>query len=575
MIGIGIGISPGLNGAGGGVDVTATGTLLVDFTVQPITATAVTYGASGQMVTNDGAFGNYTATANVIAHDSALTGATTTKISDGWRFTNTASTAPGSAKDFRPAITFSPALDFTNVESLVFEWGFPVAADTCQGLCVGLRPRVMDSTAYYYPTYSIFTQQDVHKSEKLMTRIPCGALASSGWLSSGVPNWNHVTQIQPRIDVIYTNGGTEVVLRRIWVNRKQSRAKVAFTFDDSLKNTLTTAVPILSAVGAKGGMSAISSLSNTADPDYSYDPRFLTEAEVQELYATHGWSIYNHMRTSSRVLAAAITFNSYIAGSPNVVRFTATAAVISALNTWFTTGGKVLGTDTVTIRGGWGPEYTGAHVVNAINTSSNYFDVQSGPGYLTNPLALGRFRMDYPPESQEDRVANEIVPCATYLESILGAGWRGAGIFVVPQGDYDPSYIPELQAAGFVGARSTSRYYTGSPTQTAVAPLKTTTSTVSGTPCAVGWFDQWNICVVGLDGVAYANVNDYKALIDDAVAHGHFVCFLSHNVVAGTTPNGLTTSSELLTDLANYCKTHKDAGGLEFVTLEQIVEAFA
>lgn len=583
MIGIGIGISPGLNGAGGGVDVTATGTLLVDFTVQPITATAVTYGASGQTVTNDGAFGNYTATANVIAHDSALTGATTTKISDGWQFTNTASTAPGSAKDFRPAITFSPALDFTNVESLVFEWGFPVASDDCQGLSVGIRPRVMDGAGYFYPTNTMLTFQTISKSEKMMTRVNCGALSAGGWLSSGTPSWGNITQIQPRLDVVFTNGGTEVVLRRIWVNRKQAKAKIAFNFDDLLTQHYTNAAPIMSAAGAKVGLAATTATVDPSDPDWVSNPTFMTEAQLLELYQSYGWSVYPHMRSHSPALAAGLTFVSYTAGSPNLTRFSvADQKLIDALNLEFTPvgsggGGKVVGTDTVTIRGGWGPEYTGAHVVHNIDTVNKRFDVRMGATapYQTAAASLTGFRMDWPNSTRAALMAAEIDPCVAYLDSLLGAGYRGSSVFVVPKGDYDPSYVADLQAYGFKGARSTNFYATAVPTQTAAAPLKTSTSTQSGTPCAVGWFDQWDIRVIVLDGVAYANVANYTAIIDDAVAHGHFVCFLSHYVTAGVTPAANTTSSEVLTDLVAYCKTKVDAGTAQWVTLEEMVEAFA
>jgi hypothetical protein len=306
--------------SGGGIDLTTTGTLLVDFTVQPITATAVTYGGpgSGATVINDGAFGSYSVTRNIIAHDSSLTGATVTKVTDGWQLTNTASTVPGSAKDFRPAVQFSKDMDFSNVASLTFEWGFPVAADPDlnQGVGVGLRPRIMDGATFFWPQPMV-TYQAIPKSEKMLTRFNCGALGASGWtLQGGTPLWSGITELQARMDVVYTNGGTKLVLRRIWANLKQGKAKIAFNFDDLLTTHYTNALPVLDAVGAKGGLAASTTSIDTSDPAYSYNPSvFMTEAQMLDLYTTYGWSIYPHMRSHDPALALGLTFVSYTAGA--------------------------------------------------------------------------------------------------------------------------------------------------------------------------------------------------------------------------------------------------------------------
>ena len=569
-------------GGSTGIDTTQTGTLLVDFTVQPKAATGVTYGASGQQVTNDGAFGNYTVTAGTFTANPNLVGATLTDVPAdgdlvGWRMTTTGHNQPTVARDLLPVVTFSTPLDFTDVESLTFEWGFPPAADTCQGLSVGIRPYIHSGTAFYWPTQSIFTSQHVPKSSKMMTRINCGGAGATGWVAgSGSPVWTGVTQIKVRVDVKDTNGGTEVVLRRIWANRKQSKAKIAFTFDDLVKNQLTVGLPLLS--GVKVGIAANSTTINTADPNYSYSASFLTEADVQTLYAA-GWSVYPHMRSHSSPLAAKLDYVSYTAGSPNKTRFLLNDHAIAALNTLFTTGGMTVGVDTVTIRGGWGPEYTGAHVVSAIDVGNRWMDVEMGataPAQQT-ALSLNGFTMDFPPLSKAAQITAQVVPCHEYLESLLGAGFRGRRIFVSPNGGYDPSYQSLLAAAGYSGHRGVKSYFTGVPTQTAVSPLKTLTSTVSGTPCAVGWFDNWDIGVISLDGVADnpTNVTKYKDVIDDAVTYGHFLHFMGHGIVASASPASNEISSTLLTELVNYCKTKEAAGTAQFVTLEEVVDAFA
>lgn len=96
---------------------------------------------------------------------------------------------------------------------------------------------------------------------------------------------------------------------------------------------------------------------------------------------------------------------------------------------------------------------------------------------------------------------------------------------------------------------------------------------MSGTQYSVGWFDKWALCVVGLDSVAYSNIAKYTALIDEAVAKGYYICFLSHFVKSGVSPVGLTTSQEVLQDLVTLCGSYKTAGQLEFVTLDEIVAA--
>jgi hypothetical protein len=579
-----------LNGAGGAsaIDLTTTGTLLVDFTRQPITATAVTYGGpgSGATVINDGAFGSYSVTRNVINHETQLFGgssvSTITLTADGWEMVNSGSTTPTVAREFRPAVNFSKDMDFTNVASLTYEWGFPVAGapDLNQGVGVGTRPYVMDGSAFFWPG-NMITVQAVLKSEKMLTRFNCGALGASGWtLQSGTPLWNGITQIQARINVINTNGGTKFVLRRIWANLKQGKAKIAFNFDDLLTTHYTNALPVLNAVGAKGGLAASTASIDTSDPDYSYNPSvFMTEAQMLDLYTTYGWSIYPHMRSHDPALALGLTFVSYTAGAPNLTRYSvATQRGINDLSAAITAGGG-LGVYTVSIRGAWGPEYNGSHVVNAIDTVGKTFDVVMG---ATAPAAtvaslLGDIRMDWPNTTREALMVAELDPCIDYLETTLGAGFRGRNIFTVPRGDYDPSYKADLESRGFVAARSTRSYVTAtaaSQTASASAPLyKTSTTTVSGTVCMPGWFDQWDIRIIQLDGLAYSRVAEVLAIIDDAVAHGQFICFLSHYVTAGVTPATNTTSLEVLTDVANYCGTLRDSGDLEFVTLEQIVAA--
>ena len=577
-------------GGSTGIDTTPTGTLLVDFTQQPITATGVTYGASGQQVTNDGAFGNYTVTRNVIAHDSALFGGTAgvttiTLTSDGWEMASTAATSPTVAKDLRPCVYLTPiggtpgthGIDFTNVESLTYEWGFPVNTDTCQGLSVGIRPRIMTGAAYRRPANTVLTNQTITKSEKMMTRINCGGAGSTGWTdTSGSPDWANVTELQARMDVMFTNGGTKLVLRRIWANRKQAKAKIAFTFDDLVKNQLDVGFPLLS--GVRCGIAATSANLDTSDPDYSPSATRMTMDDVRTLYNA-GWAVYPHMRSHSYPIAAAIKYVSYTPGTTNITRFSANTYVIAALNAQFNGVDKTIGVDTVTIRGGWGPEYTGAHVVSAIDVGSLWFEVEMGATAPAQQAAasLKGFRMDFPPETPADWIDAQVVPCHTYLESELGTGFRGRRIFVSPMGDYDPSYNSLLAAVGYSGHRGTENYVTAVPTQTAVAPLKTSTSTVSGTPCAVGWFDKWNIGVISLDGVADnpTNVTKYKDVIDDAVTYGHFLHFMGHGIVASATPAANEISSTLLTELVNYCKTKEAAGTAQFVTLEEVVDAFA
>ncbi len=596
---IGLGLNIWTRGGAGGIDTTPTGTLLVDFTVQPITATAVTYGGpgSGATVINDGAFGSYSVTRNVISHDSALFGGTggvttITLTADGWFMDSTTATVPSAAKDLRPSVYLTPTggtpgtdgIDFSNVASLTYEWGFPVAAtpDLNQGVGVGLRPRMMDGTAYFRPE-SMMTYQAVPKSARMLTRFNCGALGASGWtLQSGTPLWNGITEIQARLDVVYTNGGTEVVLRRIWANLKQGKAKIAFNFDDLLTDHYTNALPVLDAVGAKGGLAASTTSIDTSDPNYSYNPSvFMTEAQMLDLYTTYGWSVYPHMRSHDPALALGLKFVSYTPGTPNLTRYSvSTQRAIDDLSAAITAGGG-LGVHTVAIRGAWGPEYNGTHVVNAIDTVGKTFDVVMGATApaVTVAASLGPIRMDWPNVTREALMVAELDPCIDYLETTLGAGFRGRNIFTVPRGDYDPSYVTDLESRGFVAARSTAAYVTAtaaSQTASGSSPFyKTSTTTVSGTICIPGWFDQWDIRVVALDGLAYSRVAEVLAIIDDAVAHGQFICFLSHYVTAGATPSSNTTSLEVLTDVANYCGALKDSGDLQFVTLEEVVAAFA
>ena len=559
-----------VRGGASAINVTPTGTLLVDFTVQPITATAVTYGGpgSGATVINDGAFGSYSVTRNIINHDTSLFAGvgtnTITLTADGWSMSNSGSNAPTAEKDFRPAVQFSTPLDFTGVESLTFEWGFPQkAVDFSQGLYVGLKPRILQGSAYYYSTYSMMTNQVIQKSQKMTTVVPFDDVgyAAAGWSLSGTPNAAAITELQPRINVVYNaNGGTEVVLRRIWANRKQAKALACFCFDDGLKDHINTVAPMLQAAGGKGSAAIISNVM--ASPGVND----MSAANVRSLYNDYGWSIHNHMVTSSQTLEAAINYSTYTAGSPNRVTFTCNTSITTAMV-------DVATTPTVEIRNTWGPEYAGTH--NVLSIGSGTFDIEvTGPTQVTSSSQTQpKYRMDWPGETRTQRVTNQVEPCTAALEAELGANWRGRTVFVVPQGDYDPAVIPELQAAGFTGARGTGAYYSGIGSQTADSPLKTTTTTVSGTQYSVGWFDKWALCVVGLDSVAYSNIAKYTALIDEAVAKGYYICFLSHFVKSGVSPVGLTTSQEVLQDLVTLCGSYKTAGQLEFVTLDEIVAA--
>jgi hypothetical protein len=475
-------------------------------------------------------------------------------------------------------------MDFSNVASLTFEWGFPVAADPDlnQGVGVGLRPRIMDGATFFWPQPMV-TYQAIPKSEKMLTRFNCGALGASGWtLQGGTPLWSGITELQARMDVVYTNGGTKLVLRRIWANLKQGKAKIAFNFDDLLTTHYTNALPVLDAVGAKGGLAASTTSIDTSDPAYSYNPSvFMTEAQMLDLYTTYGWSIYPHMRSHDPALALGLTFVSYTAGAPNLTRYSvATQRAINDLSAAITAGGG-LGVHTVDIRGAWGPEYNGTHVVNAIDTVGKTFDVVMGATApaVTVAASLGPIRMDWPNATREALMVAELDPCIDYLEATLGAGFRGRNVFAVPRGDYDPSYVTDLESRGFVAARSTAAYTTATAvSQTASGSFpyyKTSTTTISGTICMPDWFDQWDIRVIALDGLAYSRVAEVLAIIDDAVAHGQFICFMSHYVTTGATPASNTTSLEVLTDVANYCGALRDSGDLEFVTLEQIVAACA
>lgn len=569
---IGLGLSLWQRGGSTGIDTTPTGTLLVDFTQQPITATGVTYGASGQQVTNDGAFGNYTVTREVINHDSSLFGGssvnTITLTADGWSMSNAGSNAPTAAKDFRPSITFSPPVDFTNVKSLTFEWGFPQkAVDFSQGAYVGMRPMIYRGAAYYRAAISMMTFVGVQKSEKMATVVPfdLAALTATGWTTSGTPADSLVDKIQPRLDVIYNaTGGTEVVLRRIWANRKQAKALVCFSFDDGLPEHLTIAAPMLQAAGGKGSAAIISSVMN------GVDPAFMRSTDVSALYNSYGWAIHNHMVSSSQTLEAALTYSGYTAGSPNRVTFTCSSTITTAMV-------DVATTPTVEIRNTWGPEYAGTH--NVLSIGSGTFDIEvTGQSQATILGATQpNFRMDWPGETRSQRVTNQVVPCTTALEAVLGTNFRGRSVFVVPQGDYDTAVIQQLRDdGGFAGARSTDRYYSmiGSQTADATAPyLKTSTTTVSGTQYDVGWFDKWRICVISLDSVQYAHIARYTAIIDEAVAKGYFLCFLTHNIAPGVSPTGLTTSQEVLQSLVDTCAAYKAAGTLSFVTLDEIVAA--
>lgn len=553
-----------VRGGASAINVTPTGTLLVDFTVQPITATGVTYGASGQTVTNDGAFGNYTVTREIIAHDSALTGNATAKVDDGWSFTNTASSVPTSAKDFRPSVTFSPALDFTDVESLTFEWGFPQkSADFSQGLYVGIRPRLYQGANYFYTTNSMMTFAVVQKSEKMTTVVPFDdtAYAANGWSLSGTPNAALIDKIQPRLDVIYNaTGGTEVVLRRIWANRRQAKALVCFTFDDGSADHYTMAAPILQAAGGMGCEAVIADRIDVT-------PTYMTAAQIRSLHDDYGWAIHNHMVSNDEQLEVGLTYTGYTAGTPNRVTFTCLAAATTAMV-------DVATTPTVEIRNTWGPEYAGTH--NVLSIGSGTFDIEvAGQSQVTiSGLNQPGFRMDWPGETRSQRVTNQVLPCNTAIAAAVGkSNWRGKSVFVVPGGNYDPAIIPELEAAGFSGARGTGKYYSAIGSQTAVSPLKTATTTVSGTQYAVGWFDKWAIGVVDLGGVQYADIAKYTALIDEAVAKGYFLAFMIHTINDTPTPSGGATSKQVLQSLADTCAAYKATGQLQFVTLDQIVAA--
>ena len=109
--------------------------------------------------------------------------------------------------------------------------------------------------------------------------------------------------------------------------------------------------------------------------------------------------------------------------------------------------------------------------------------------------------------------------------------------------------------------------------QTASAPLKTSTTTVAGTPYSLGWFDKWDMGVVDLGGVAFANIAQYTALIDEAVAKGYFIAFLIHSIQDSLTPTGGATSKQVLESLVNTTGAYQASGQAKFVTLDEIVAA--
>ncbi len=545
---IGIGLNIWTRGGAGGIDTTPTGTLLVDFTVQPVaTSSAVTYGGagSGADVINDGAFGTYTVTTGAFSAHPNFGGTGAVELDGGWKLSNTSQTTTSSAKALYAKITFSKDLDLSTASSFVLEWGVPDHPTTTNGLYLGPRPMMLDSAEanQWWSASSALFNSVIPKQSSMITTIP---IDGPSWANSvGTANWATVRKVTVHMYSVYNNGGNYSVLKRIWVNRKNAKAKVAFTFDDGHYTAYSLAYPVLAARNIKAGIAVIKSQAEAGD-----DVTWMTGTTVKALHDA-GWATYNHMVTSNQQLCARLNVNAAATSGTTVV-FDTWAEVVTA---------AVIGHD-YTIRGNFGPEYNGTFKLIAKPTSTQLqFTVSGESAVESNARSHGFCYMDWPEVSRATRIADEVVACTTYLNSI-GCS-RGTDFLVAPNGAIDSSWHAEIEAAGYVGVRMTTTHYRLTGSSYAEAGMQYTQ----------GEFPRYEMCSTELDNVADTtpNLDAIKALIDNACDEGSFVNFYGHIIAASHA--SLTVDVDLLGKIADYVKTKVDAGLMDVVTLDEFARA--
>lgn len=116
-----------------------------------------------------------------------------------------------------------------------------------------------------------------------------------------------------------------------------------------------------------------------------------------------------------------------------------------------------------------------------------------------------------------------------------------------------------------------TRYYRAGYFNPTTSPLQTQTSEQTGTGYAQGWFDKWALSLITLDNVPYADLAYYTAIIDEACDKGLFVNFVGH--IVGVSESAYSVNEALLQAILDYCVVKKNAGLLQFVTLEEMVAA--
>lgn len=532
-------------GGSTGIDTTPTGTLLVDFTVQPVaTSSVVTYGGpgSGADVINDGAFGTYTVTTTsaTTAHPN-LVGVTAVQ-DGGWKLSNTSQTSPSVAKNFNPKITFSKDIDLSTATSVVLEWGVPEYG-TSRGLYLGPRPMFLNSgeTKQWWQTNTSMFNSVIVKSTSMITTTP---IDTPSWTdSTGLRDWAAVRKLILHMYVVYNNGGNYATLKRVWVNRKNAKAKVAFTFDDGSYTTYSQAYPVLAANGIKGGVAVIQSEAATGD-----DVTTMSTATIKLLHDA-GWGTYNHMVTGNAQLCARMQVNNAASAGTSVVFDTWAEVVTDA----------VIG-HTYTIRGNFGPEYNGTFTLASKPSSTQLEFTVSGPSALkTYTQTHGFCYMDWPEQTRAARIAAEVTYCKTYMEA--NGLTRGSDFFVAPNGAIDRSWWADLEAAGFIGARTTESHYR----------IDGANAVAAGMQYTKGEFPRFAICSTILDNFPLANIATLYAMIDNACDEGAFINFYGH--IVGASHASGQTGLNVLTPLAEYIKTKVDAGLMDVVTLDEFARA--
>lgn len=513
------------------------GDLLIDFAEQPLTI------GTSKIYTNS--LGTYTVTRQTQTHEAQLGGASETQTATGWEMKCTSNSSPGSSRAMRYRLTFSPAIDLSSATNLCFEIEYPQEMnpdDFGNNFYVGIRPLFYSSGSdASRPAVELYATQGIQKRRRTVLYVPLGGALWTTAAGAGC-NWSNVTEMNFRMFCNSSNGGFRATIRKIWANRVGKKALVAFTFDDTLKSQYDNALPIFQANGMKAGIATISSGVGTGGI-------FMSLAELKACYAA-GWSTYNHMVDSGKVLESQIAAiaSPWSAGTFTVTVSSAVYADAVVGQFW-------------EIRNSWGPEFSGSKELLSKGAGNKLtFDCATQP-FLSAGFPL--IRADWPGQSRATRITNEVLPCTQFL--IDNGMPRGSNVFIAPEGAWDTDWVADMEAAGFVFCRNTGNDY--------VATNSSPYYGVSGQVMIPDCIDNWDNVAITLDNIADspANRTEFEGYVDTAIATGQFLHFMGHEVKSAAAP--LTVDVALLSHLVGYVKTKMDAGLVQNVTLEQLAAA--